>query len=178
MTVSINLPPPESEPLATALFAALDAERMLAGGDALAAPIAPSRLFAYASGMIGDDPAIDVALAADGPLAADFARMLDRAAPWRLPRLAAASAGDATVRTGENCRIELRASAAEPSQVYVIIELAAPEDAPTRLFVARAGGVVSAELPPARDGTIQLLSGADTPLVAALRDVGAEIYLR
>jgi hypothetical protein len=179
MTITIPLPSQEAEPLATALFAALQVERALTGASSASTVIAPSRLFAYANGMIASDPGVDAALAADPRLAATFTAMLDRAAPWRLPRLAAASAGTATVRTGENCRIELRTSAAEPSQVYVIIELAAPESAPSRLFVARAGaGVVSAELPPARDGTIQLLSGADAPLVAALRDVGAEIYLR
>lgn len=179
MSLPVTLPPREAEPVAAALFAALTQEARLAAPAVLSDVIAPSRLFAYACGMIASDPQIDGALAADARLAADFARMLDRSAPWRLPRLAAASTGPAVVRTGENCRIELRVSAAEPSQVYVIIELAAPETVPTRLFVARPGGpVVSAELPAARDGTVQLLSGVDTPLVAALRDVGAEIYLR
>ncbi|MEQ9643476.1 MAG: hypothetical protein RIM84_25885 [Alphaproteobacteria bacterium] len=179
MTITVTLPTAATEPLAAAAFQALLDERALLAAETARPVIAPSRLYAYAAGVNDADAEVEAALAADPRLAADFARMLGRAATWRLPRLAAASSGENLVRSGENCRIELRRSEAEPSQIYLIIELAAPETLPTRLFAAREGGqVVSADLPAARDGVIQLLAGADTPLVAALRDVGAEVFLR
>lgn len=179
MTITVTLPSADTEPLAAAAFQALLDERALLDGDGAGQAIAPSRLYAYAIGMVREDEGVEAALAADARLAADFARLLARTATWRLPRLAAASTAEDVVRTGDNCRVELRRSEAEPSQVYLIIELTAPESLPTRLFVTRTGGqVISAELPAARDGVIQLLAGADTPLVAALRDVGAEIFLR
>lgn len=179
MSIPVNLPTAETEPLAAAAFQALLDERALLDAAPARQAIAPSRLYAYAAGLVAEDAGIEAALAADPRLAADFARLLARTSTWQLPRLAAASSGEDVVRSGDNCRIELRRSEAEPSQVYLIIELAAPEALPTRLFVTRGDGqVVSAELPDARDGVIQLLVGADTALVAALRDVGAEIFLR
>ena len=74
----------------------------------------------------------------------------------------------------------LRPSRAEPTQVYIVIELA-DEDAvpPELIYVCRPGRPCEKHrLPVAHDGAIQILADLHSPLVEALRDGHAEVFLR
>lgn len=120
------------------------------------------------------------ALRADRRLEEDLVRLLDRTAVYRFPRAAAASSGPVARRDGELFRIALRPSRAEPSQVYIVIELVDLDAAPPQLiYVCRRGRPCEKHrLPVAHDGAIQILADANSPLVQALRDGGAEVFLR
>ena len=125
-------------------------------------------------------PELAEALARDEALEADLIRLLDRTAIYRFPKVAAASSGPALRRDGDLYRISLRPSRAEPMQIYVIIELADLEMPPPALiYVCRSGRPCHKhQLPVAHDGTIQILADLGSPLVEALRDGQAEVYLR
>jgi hypothetical protein len=138
-------------------------------------------LFAYATepDSVMDDP-LQRALAESPRLRDDLDHLLSRNAIYRFPRAAAASSGAVESREGEGFRIQLRASRAVESQVYVIIELADQSaEPPKTIHLAEPEDRYSKyALPEAQGGTIQMLVEADSPLVAALRDVHTDVYLR
>lgn len=143
--------------------------------------IALSRFYAYATEPGGpEDPELERALAADPALRADFRRLLEKTAASYLPQVAAASSGTVERREGQGCRIRFEASRAEPSQTYVIIELIDQErPIPGALFVCYADyRCVKFALPPAHDGVIQILLEQDSDLLAKLRDIKTEVFLR
>ena len=125
-------------------------------------------------------PELAEALASDGAFEADLLRLLDRIAAYRFPRAAAASSGPVAQRDGDLYRIALRPSRAEPSQVYIVIELADLDSVPPELiYVCRPGKPCEKHrLPIAHDGAIQILADLRSPLVEALRDGQAEVFLR
>ncbi len=140
-----------------------------------------SDLFAYVMGPEDEmTPDLAAALESQPALQADLLRLLKQTAQYRFPRVAAASSGSVAQRDGELYRITLRPSRAEPSQVYIVIDLADPLIAPpSLLYVCRPGRRCEKHrLPVAQDGTIQILADAGAPLVEALRDNDAEVFLR
>ena len=143
--------------------------------------IALSRLYTYVTEPGGpEDPELERALEEDPALRADFRRLLEKTAASYLPQVAAASSGIVERREGPGCRIRFEASRAEPSQTYVIIELSDPEvPVPGTLFVCYAEyRCVKFALPPAHDGVIQILLEQDSDLLAKLRDIKTEVFLR
>jgi hypothetical protein len=143
--------------------------------------IALSRLYSFVTEPgAPEDPELDRALEKDPALRADFRRLLEKTAASYLPQVAAASSGTVERREGPGCRIRFEASRAEPSQTYVIIELSDPETPmPNALFVCYAEyQCVKFVLPPARDGVIQILLEQDSDLLAKLRDIKTEVFLR
>lgn len=143
-------------------------------------PVGPRDLIAYVG---GDDDGraaeVEAAMAADPRLRADLDHLLRRMAVLSLPRLAAASSGGVGQRTGEGCRIVLKQSRADASQVYVLIEFDDPALTPRALFVcSRHRSHVRHPLPDAQGQTIQLLVDDGSELLAALQDVDAEVFLR
>jgi hypothetical protein len=163
--------------MAQALFqATFQAESVLADLS-VERGVAPSDLAA-----VIDDPGhpradeVDEELRKSHKLRADFDHLLRRMARYSLPRLAAASSGAAITRTAEGCRITLRPSRADPTQIYVIIEA----DGPAQTLFVRSdqGSHVRHPLPSAQDGVVQLLAEEGSDLVAALRDVESEVFLR
>lgn len=155
--------------------------------DAMREETVPSRtvgfsdLYAFARDPDRDmSPELNEALAQDPSLADDLTRLLDRIAIYRFPKAAAASSGPVRQRDGELYRISLRPSRAEPTQVYVIIEMADLDAAPPdSIYVCRPGRPCEKHrLPVAHDGAIQILADLGSPLVEALRDDQAEVYLR
>ena len=99
---------------------------------------------------------------------------------FRCPRSAAAGTKALENRQGQGFAIRLRPSRAEPSQVYVMIELLDPgAEAPKALFIARhPKGLLKQALPEARGGMVQLLAEVESDLIRALRDPGSEVFLR
>ena len=91
---------------------------------AAAKPVSFAELYAYATdpGRRARPQLLD-ALAASPRLRADLQRLLSNTAVFSLPQVAAASSGVIERREGDGCRIEFRASRADPGQVYVIINL-------------------------------------------------------
>ena len=120
------------------------------------------------------------ALEADKRLRDDLMRLLAKTAGYRCPRSAAAGTKALESRQGQGFAIRLRPSRAEPTQVYVVIELLDPgAQAPKALFIARhPDGLLKQALPDVRGGTVQLLAEVESDLIRALRDPGSEVFLR
>lgn len=138
-------------------------------------------LYVYASDPAADmTPTLAERLARDDAFQADLMRLLDRMAAYRFPRAAAASTGPVAQRDGDLYRIALRPSRAEPTQIYIIIELADLDAVPPELiYICRPGRPCEKHrLPIAHDGAIQILADLGSPLVEALRDGHAEVFLR
>ena len=123
---------------------------------------------------------VEAAIARDPRLAAELRHLLEKVSTYHGPRMAAASTGSLSSRRGSGFSITLRASRAEPSQIYVLIEMIEPEGAtPRTLFVSQHDHRVLKHALPDVDGdTIQLLAEGDSELVQALRDPGSEVFLR
>ncbi len=182
MTEFIPLPDKDRDPLAARLYDLFESERELRRQPELSesgGTIAFSRLYAYATGSRAEDPGVEAALARDGALRKDFQRLLERAAVYYVPQVAAASSGRVSVREGAGCRIRLEPSKAEAGQVYVIVELADKAAQPMTMFVVDGDGqTLRLPLPAARDGVIQILAAEGSELVTALGDLKSEVYLR
>jgi hypothetical protein len=140
-----------------------------------------SDLYAYATraDSVMDDT-LRRALDENQRLRQDLHCLLGKGAIHHFPRVAAASSGAVENREGDGFRIRLKQSRAVDTQTYVIIELAEGQtDTPTTLFVGNPDKeYVKQALPEAQDRTIQLLVESDSELVAALRDVQMEVFLR
>ena len=186
MTEAIPWPDKDREPLAARLFEVLESERELrrdADTDTEGGPIAFSRLYAYATGARAEDAEVEAALARNSGLRRDFQRLLERAAPYYLPQVAAASTGPVSLREGAGCCIRLQPSKAEAGQVYVIVELTDKAAQPQTMFVVDSGGegggqTLRLPLPAARDGVIQILVAEGSELVRGLSNLTSEVYLR
>ena len=110
----------------------------------------------------------------------DLMRLLAKTAGYRCPRSAAAGTKALESRQGQGFAIRLRPSRAEPSQVYVVIELLDPgAESPRALFIARhPDGLLKQALPETRGSTVQLLAEVESDLIQALQDPGSEVFLR
>lgn len=174
-------PEAESYRLAAALFEhCMGVERILAGKPPEQRRISTIDLFGYL-----DDPnfdrsqAVATALRLQPRLQDDFDHLMRRTARYAFPRLAAASSGQVTARTIDGCRITLKRSQADSTQVYVIIAMDDPDAAPHALFICTSRGAhVRHPLPEAVDGRLQLLAEESSELIAGLRDIEAEVFLR
>jgi hypothetical protein len=166
--------------LAEQLFIALDCFAGLT--DPETGPVPTDRpgfnqVVAFASGA-SSDPAIGRAIATNLVVARNLRRLAPRFASHAMPRQAAASTVPLGVRQGPGWRIRIQASAAEPTDTYVLIELDDRDARPVRLVAfAGSGHGVAVNLPGATDGTIQLLEEASSPLVAILKDRDSEVFL-
>jgi hypothetical protein len=140
-----------------------------------------SDLYAYAADRpVQNLETLTQALRKDAMTRQALQRLLSKTARYGLPRAAAAATGPIRLREIEDCRIQMRASRAEPNQVYVIIDL--PQGAtplPTALFIYHAdNGCTKHPLPPSQDSRIQILTTANSELVQGLSDHRTEIFLR
>ena len=180
MTPRYKLPPAESEAPARQLFDAIGNLQALGDAEGAEKKVTLGRLYGYASGAeAGADPELERLLAENQGLRRDFRRLLSKTAVVHMPRVAAASSGEISQRSGANCRIRFEPSRAEPDQVYVIIEFTGAEDfALASLFVCDGDNRCDKfSLPAARDGIVQLLLERESELLAKLRDINTEIYL-
>jgi hypothetical protein len=136
------------------------------------------RLYAFACNPEPSlDPEVSAALKKDVRLAAHFCRIVESCAIANLPRVAAADTNSITIREGNGCRVWLEPSEAEPDQVYLIIKLSGPDVKPKNMILFDEGLYkLSHSLPPARNGTIQLLFQHDDELIEALSRPKSEVY--
>jgi len=112
--------------------------------------------------------------------AASLRRLLANTGLGYVPRLAAAaSEGAVSTREGEGCRISLRPSRAEPSQVYVVVEMTVErKPQPEYLFICTRDGLFSRFPLPEADGmNFQFLAQKDSDLVRGLENSETEVFL-
>ena len=168
----------------TTLLAARETARLIGSDGARADGIPPAATFAdlYAYAR-SDDPVMPPRLARDlarrAELRADLDALIHDLALYRADQVAAASsAGTVSQRRGAGFTLDLRASRSGEGQVYILITLTDPGNAPSSLFVKPiTGEVMKIVLPPAVQGRLQTMVGPDDPVLAALRDPGSKVLL-
>jgi len=149
-------------------------------GDA-SVSIAPSRLYAYATGAIQfPDEVIETALGQSPALRQVHRQMVSANATYRIGEAMAASEDSLLQRSGEGCSIRFEASKGERGHFYVIVELVDPElTSPQFLIVYGRDDVCHRfPLPAMRRGVIQFMVSPDDEFLALMRDPEAEIFLR
>ena len=136
-----------------------------------------NQIYAYAADPEAVDPAFERAIQQDNRLQRELRHLLQKIALAQLPRAVAASTGGPLVRESEECRVRVEASRAEPSQVYIIVEL--KNDRPAKaLFISdQNGGWRKFQLPEAVGNVIQVLVEANSEMVRLLQNHETEIYL-
>lgn len=148
--------------------------------DPMAAPLAPSVLWAHLSGA-APIARVDLAsaLLAYPGLRETLAGLLARAAYATGPRVAAAATGDRVAERGGNgFHLRLLPARGAPDQTWLMIALDRPDPAPTRLTVLPPEGPPeTVPLGPPVDGTVQLLAETGSGLVRALADPAATVFL-
>ncbi|WPZ32198.1 hypothetical protein T8K17_13200 [Thalassobaculum sp. OXR-137] len=180
MTAGWNALDRDGQEIAATVFVALDAARALSDGAARsvssAARPSPSAIWsALATGR-----PLPAGIEAD----ADLDALLADAAAVAFPRPAAAATPQAASlpasidRRAEGARIRVVASRGAPGQSYVTVALEETAVPVTRLIVVLdARAPVEVALPAPRAGAIQLLVDDADPLLGALRDADARLYL-
>ncbi len=172
-------PNPKDKEAAQAEFRALSQAQDLM--DAQGGGIAPSRLWGYAQGNLqGDVNDVERALDQNPAMRKVYRNMLRGAAMFVLPEaMAAADADTLPERTGQGCKLSLKPSRAEESQLYLIVELADTSKTPKALVVSSEDDRThQMNLPPSRDGIIQVIVEKNSDIVRLLKDPKSEAYLR
>ena len=83
-----------------------------------------------------------------------------------------------TERFGQGFSLRLLPSRANPAQTYVLIRLEDPEQPAARLVaMTRDGTVATLELDAADQDEIQMLCASDDPIIQAIADPEARIWL-
>ena len=140
----------------------------------------PSALWAFAVGT-ESRPSSDLAAALlrDPSVRRVLAAMLGRAATGESPQVAAAAtARTVSERLGQGFSLRLLPSRANPAQTYVLIRLEDPEQPAARLVAITGDAtVVTLDLDAADQDEIQMLCPSDDPIIRAIADPEARIWL-
>lgn len=153
-------------------------EMMAASGPAV---LSASRLYAYASGQLSYPQAdIEQGLSGNLTLRRTYKGMIEKISAFQLPEAIAASDDGLPSREGDGCRIHMKPSAAEPGQVYVIVELTRDRHAaPKTLVVCDADdNCYYLNLPEARNGIAQAIVDRGSDVFKMLADPKSTAYLR
>lgn len=140
----------------------------------------PSALWAFATGTESQpSPRLAAALLRDPSLHLDLAAMLAGAAIGEAPRVAAAATTiKVTERVGQGFSLRLLPSRANPAQTYVLIRLEDPEQFAARLVaMTGAGTVATLDLDAAAQDEIQMLCASEDPIIQAIANPEARIWL-
>ena len=167
-----------------AILTARETARLIGSDGAWAEGVPPAATFAdlYAYAR-NDDPVMPPLLARDlavrAELRADLEALIRDLALYRADQVAAASSAETvSQRRGPGFTLDLRASRTGEGQVYILITLTDPSNAPSGLFVKPVTGeMMKIVLPPAVQGRLQAMVGPDDPVLAALRDPGSKVFL-
>ena len=173
------MPAPKDKEAAQSEFRALSQadELMAAQGGGVSA----SRLWAYAQGQLTDDVRdVEQALDQNPAMRKTYMDMIRSAALFSFPEAMAASEADTLPeRTDQGCKLSLKPSRAEESQLYLIVELADTSKTPRALIVSDQEDRTSLlTLPDARNGIIQVIVEKNSDIVRLLRDPKSEAYLK
>lgn len=161
----------EGRAVAHAVFAALDGADRLTDGETVPAGASASAVW---SALVNGRP-----LPAGTPAGPDLEAMLDRAAVAAMSRRAAAATpGEGVDRRAAGARVRVVPSRADTRQSYLTVSLDDPAASAVRLLVlVDRGPAVEVALPAMVDGTVQILLDDDAPVLAALTDPDARLYL-
>jgi len=156
----------------------LTAETLL-DGERPQGAISASRLLAYARGLVTGDGEIDTALKANANLRKAFRQMIRDAALFALPEAMAASSDELPSRETQGCKLSLKPSRAEENQLYLIVETSDfTRGSPTVLVVCgREDETSRIDLPPPRNGVMQVILERESDIVKLLIDPKSEAFL-
>ena len=133
--------------------------------------VAPSVLFAAASGAVAMPDDLRACLVRDSAVRAQFLDMVERTSAYTFPQLRAASTAKVS-RIASGCRLRLQESAAEPDQLFVIVELDDPDAMIQRIVLsAEDRAPVIVPLPPPHRGVCQVIVERDGEAAALWGDV-------
>lgn len=172
-------PTPKDKEAAQSEFRALDQADALM--QAHGGGVSPSRLWAYAQGDLVDGcDDVERALDQNPAMRKAYRDMVRGAALFTFPEAMAAADGDTLPeRSGQGCKLSLKPSRAEESQLYLIVELKDTSKTPKALVVSGEDDHThQMPLPPSRDGIIQVIVEKNSDIVRALKDPKSEAYLR
>ena len=96
-----------------------------------------------------------------------------------LPRLAAASSGVIETREGDDFKLKMMTSLSDPDQIFVTIELHRTKSRRPSSLVVKSpqNNFYTGSLQEFESTIFQLIEGAESPLITALKDPGSEVYL-
>lgn len=163
------------------VFEGLEARELLrtSAREEAKAAVGFSSLHAYVNDpSVSMTEPLEAALDADERLQKALSRLLEKAALFHSPRMAAASQGQLEKRQGLNFAMDFKESRADSNQVYVIVKAQDRKVAPGSLFVTTRDGKIHKH--PLADGTgpsFQLLFDAESEILKALRDPESEVNL-
>ncbi|MEG3619699.1 hypothetical protein V5T82_14635 [Magnetovibrio sp. PR-2] len=172
-------PNPKDKEVAQAEFRALSQAQGLM--DAEGGAVSPSRLWAYAQSQLSDGfEDVLHALDQNPDMRKAYGAMIRSAAMYSFPEaMAAAEADTLPERAGQGCKLSLKPSRAEQTQLYLIIELADTSKKPKALVVSdKKDRTALLTLPQARDGIIQVIVEKNSDIVRLLKDPKSEAYLK
>lgn len=169
----------------------LGAETVGAEADAGSRPPSPSELWAFATGgMPRPSPELAAALLRQPRARQDLADMLDRASVANAQRVAAAATSPSATspaatpqigeveRFGEGFSLRLLPSRADPAHTYLIIRLDWSERIVSRLLALTGEGETrTLDLEAADQDEIQMLCASDDPILQAIADPEARLWL-
>ena len=146
-------------------------------------PVLISDLVGFLSGhRDGELDRINAAVGESADLARLFSALVRQNRAMHAPRLVAAqTSSEVTERHGSRFRVLLRASNANSSQVYVIVEIdpLAPiqEGQPVSLLVEKGDAMVASRFPDLHDQRTQIIVDRHSDLCTLLRDPDSEISI-
>ena len=155
-------------------------EGAASGTDQVSGRPSTSDLWAFATGIESRPSSVlAAALLRDPSVRQDLAAMLARAAVGEVPQVAAAATAlSVRDRKGQGFSLRLLPSRANPAQTYVLIRLEDPEQPAARLVaMTRDGTVATLDLDAADQDEIQMLCASDDPIIQAIADPEARIWL-
>jgi len=137
-------------------------------------------LYKFFNGNMHID-AVDLerALGANARLMQSYEKLLNKHSLYHLPRAAAAASGELEERVGDGFSIRVKPSLSKPDQIYMLIELADPdESSATKLVLKSSQGKYHHEiLPEGADGVVQLVTDSGSDLMRYFQDPGSEVFL-
>lgn len=144
----------------------------------LSGSFSATRLFAFINGV--EDEAISEALVDDLTLRRTYRTLLRNRASYHIEQAIAASSDLFPDRFCDGCKVRLQGSRADENQYYLIIELAdKSRPGPHKLTAfGRDETCAVLDLPDQRNGIVQTIIEADSPLGELLKDPKTEVLLR
>ena len=176
----------EQEQMAQAIFVALEARDALRQIPPQSVTgISQAELVRWLLNPQADDAqaAMEAAIRVDLNLYRSYRSLLTTLARRHIPRARAADDGERYQRAAEGVRISWRESRADAAQVYLMVELdptAGFSDGEQLTLIVEPGEKPPAQrrqLEPLSGGGCQLILAADDPLLIALQEDDAEIYI-
>lgn len=176
-----KIPTTEQEDAAREIFTELQiADELMNRPASGSQSVSASRLYAYASGRVTDDPVLDELLRSNLNIRAAFKRMVDGIARYSMPEAIAASSEEYPTWHTDGCDVRVAPSQVENDRLYLIIEIKDRHATPPGTLVATGEDGIPAppvELPPLRNNVIQVVVSRESVLGKLLKFHNTQIDL-